>query len=202
LIRYTIRAAKEASLLTDWVVSTEDNEIANLALSYGAYVVKRPEELAQDDSTSGAVARHALGWMEVDREPYDIVVLLHPSSPIRDPKHIDEAIKKVAAGADYCVSVRKLPTKGFWNLGTVGEWGENDRFMGLRDYSDESLRGREEVFIMNASIYAMRSDLLVETGEHTPAHHHYCVTLEMDARHSVDIDTEDDFKIAELFLNG
>jgi CMP-N-acetylneuraminic acid synthetase len=129
-------------LLTDWVVSTEDREIADLALSYGALVVERPEYLARDDSTSGAVARHALGWMEVDREPYDMVVLLHPTSPIRDPKH---------------------------------------------------------TYTHNASIYAMRSDWLIE------AEQHYCdqsIPFLMDARHSVDIDTEEDFKIAELFLNG
>jgi CMP-N,N'-diacetyllegionaminic acid synthase len=166
LIGYTIRAAKAASKFTDWVVSTEDKEIADLALSYGACVVKRPEELAQDDSTSGAVARHALGWMEVDREPYDIVVLLHPTSPIRDPKHIDEAIDllwKSDAPALASVSCRK------------------------------------RTYIHNASIYAMRSDWLVKTEQH------YCdrsIPFLMDARHSVDIDTEDDFRIAELFLNG
>jgi CMP-N,N'-diacetyllegionaminic acid synthase len=166
LIRYTIRAAKEASLLTDWVVSTEDNEIANLALSYGAYVVKRPDSLAEDDSTSGAVARHALGWMEVDREPYDIVVLLHPTSPVRDPKHIDQAIRL------------------------------------LRDSDAPALASvscRKRTYTHNASIYAMRSDWLVKTEQH------YCdqsIPFLMDARHSVDIDTEEDFKIAELFVNG
>jgi CMP-N,N'-diacetyllegionaminic acid synthase len=166
LISYTIRAAQAASLLTDWVVSTEDREIADLALSYGALVVERPGYLAQDDSTSGAVARHALGWMEVDREPYDMVVLLHPTSPIRDPKHIDQAIDllwKSDAPALASVSCRK------------------------RTYTH------------NASIYAMRSDWLVETNQH------YCdrsIPFLMDARHSVDIDTEEDFRIAELFLNG
>jgi CMP-N,N'-diacetyllegionaminic acid synthase len=166
LIRYTIRAAKEASLLTDWVVSTEDSEIADLALSYGAYVVKRPEDLALDDSTSGAVARHALGWMEVDREPYDIVVLIHPTSPIRDPKHIDEAIRLL----------------------------QNSDAPALA-----SVSCRKRTYTHNASIYAMRSDWLVKTNQH------YCdqsIPFLMDARHSVDVDTEDDFKIAELFLNG
>jgi CMP-N,N'-diacetyllegionaminic acid synthase len=198
LIGYTIRAAQSAVGLTDFVVSTEDEEIKSIAHSYGATVVDRPASLAGDDVTSGAVLRHALDVMGA----YDIVVCLHPTSPIRDPAHIDQAITRIAEGADYCVSVRKLPTKGFWNLGTVGFWDQEDRFVGLRDYSDDSLRGDEDVFMMNASIYAMRSDVLVETGEHTPRHHHYCVPLVMDARHSVDIDTEDDFKIAELFLNG
>jgi CMP-N,N'-diacetyllegionaminic acid synthase len=166
LIGYTIRAAAAASKLTDWVVSTENEEIANLALSYGATVVERPEELAQDDSTSGAVARHALGWMEVDREPYDMVVLLHPTSPIRDPKHIDQAISLL--------------------------WESDAPALA-------SVSCRKRAYVHNASIYAMRSDWLVSTEQH------YCeqsIPFLMDARHSVDIDTEDDFRMAELFLNG
>ena len=93
LISYTIRAAQEAKSLTDWIVSTEDDEIETVAHSYGAYVVKRPFRLAQDDTTSIAVCKHALEAMD---EPYDIVVLLHPTSPIRDAKHIDEAVSLLA----------------------------------------------------------------------------------------------------------
>jgi CMP-N,N'-diacetyllegionaminic acid synthase len=166
LIWYTIRAAKEASLLTDWVVSTENKEIADLALSYGALVVERPDSLAEDDSTSGAVARHALGWMEVDREPYDMVVLLHPTSPIRDPKHIDQAIRLLSESDAPALA---------------------------------SVVHRKRTYTHNASIYAMRADWLMETELH---YCDYSIPFLMDTRHSVDIDNEEDFKIAELFLNG
>jgi CMP-N,N'-diacetyllegionaminic acid synthase len=201
LIGYTIRAAQSAVGLTDFVVSTEDEGIKDIALSYGAAVVDRPANLAGDDVTSGAVLRHALDVMEDGGERYDAIVCLHPTSPIRDPKHIDEAIRQLEQG-DYCVSVCKLPTKGFWNLGTIGCWDQEDRFVGLRDHSDESLMGDEDVFIMNASIYAMRRDAFLEYGEHAPRHHHYCVPLVMDRRHSLDINEEIDFKVAELYLNG
>jgi CMP-N,N'-diacetyllegionaminic acid synthase len=162
LIWYTIEAAKQAKRLTDWVVSTEDREIANLALSYGAFVVKRPEDLALDDTTSGAVARHALDWMEVDRAPYDIVVLLHPTSPIRDPKHIDEAVEKL--------------------------WNSNAQSLASVDC-------RKRTYRHNASIYAWRRDWR--------GNQHYSdesIPFLMDARHSLDVDTEDDLKIAGVYL--
>ena len=184
LIGYTIRAAQSAVGLTDYVVSTEDEEIKNIALSYGATVVDRPVALAGDDITSGDVLRHALDTMEGGGERYDIIVCLHPTSPIRDPKHIDQAIKLLRDnyGIGYVASVYKLPTKTHPNV--FCDWGRE---------SSGSVH-----YILNGSIYAMDRKSLIETGRHVN-----CPKLfEMDRRHSVDIDTEEDFKIAELFLNG
>jgi CMP-N,N'-diacetyllegionaminic acid synthase len=184
LIWYTIEAAKQAKRLTDWVVSTEDMEIANLALSYGAHVVKRPEELAHDDTTSGAVVRHALDWMEEDRAPYDIVVLLHPTSPIRDPKHIDEAIEKLRASPlDTLASVCRLPCKQHANVGRI--W-------------PDVWRGQDgDHYMLNASIYAMKRDWLLGNNKHT---HSVSVPLVMDRYHSLDVDEEADLAIAGVYL--
>ena len=90
LIAWTIEAANEASRLTRCVLSTDNENIAQVAIDWGAYVVRRPDEFATDEATSWAVCKHALDWMGHD---YDLVALLHPTSPIRDPKHIDDAIE-------------------------------------------------------------------------------------------------------------
>jgi CMP-N-acetylneuraminic acid synthetase len=66
LISYTIRAAQESKLLDDYFVSTEDPKIRDLALSYGCPVLHRPLSLAQDESTTGEVAAHAVEAMESD----------------------------------------------------------------------------------------------------------------------------------------
>jgi CMP-N,N'-diacetyllegionaminic acid synthase len=186
LIGYTIRAAQSAVGLTDFVVSTEDEEIKALAYSYGATVVDRPANLAGDDVTSGAVVRHALDVMEgrPRDEPYDIIVLLHPTSPIRDPKHIDQAIKQLSDSClDTLASAVRLPKKSHPNI-----FDENGDFL------------HGDAFMFNASIYAMKRDWMIQN----PDRHcdEYGEIFEMDRRHSVDIDTEIDFKIAELFLNG
>jgi CMP-N,N'-diacetyllegionaminic acid synthase len=193
LLAYTIRAAQQAKRLTDWVVSTEDQEIANLALSYGAFVVQRPESLAHDDTTSGAVVRHALDWME-DGRRYDMVVLLHPTSPIRDPKHIDQAIDLLwNSELNYLASVQDLPRKGHRNLGmwTHGHTPSDGLRYGRFDASLDSTH------MLNASIYAIKRDAFIKHNSHvwTP-----CVALEMDRLHSLDIDEELDLKMAELFL--
>jgi CMP-N,N'-diacetyllegionaminic acid synthase len=196
LIWYTIEAAKQAKRLTDWVVSTEDKEIADLALSYGAFVVERPEDLAQDDTTSGAVVRHALDWMEVDRGPYDIVMCLHPTSPIRDPKHIDEAVERLwNSDLSHIASVVRLPTKGHRNTGVWTHGKSPDgalrygRFDGVMDAQ----------YMLNASIYGMKRNWFVAhdfpTHVWTP-----CVALEMDRFHSLDVDEEIDLEIAGLYL--
>lgn len=97
LIQYTIEAAHAATSLTSFVVSTENAEIGRVAVGLGAYVVRRPDDLAGDDVTSDAVALHALEWMGAGE--FDIVVVLHPTSPIRDWKHIDEAVSTLWASA-------------------------------------------------------------------------------------------------------
>jgi CMP-N,N'-diacetyllegionaminic acid synthase len=179
LLSYTIRAAWAAKRLTDWVVSTEDREIANLALSYGATVVERPESLAQDDTTSGAVVRHALDWMEVDRAPYDMVVLLHPTSPIRDPKHIDEAVDKLwTSPLKTLASVYEIPRKTHPNVMTAYEWHCGG-------------------YVLNASIYAMKRDWFLENNKHTSE---VSVPFVMDRYHSLDVDEEADLAIAGVYL--
>lgn len=183
LIGYTIRAAQAASQLTDWVVSTEDREIASLAQSYGARVLDRPPELAEDDTTTGAVARHALDWMEDDGR-YDMVVILHPTSPIRDPKHIDQAIVRLweSKSYSYLASVCELPRKAHNNV------------------FDSGLRPVEgPTYMLNASIYAVMRDALVKHNKHTDWPF---VPFWMDRYHSLDIDEEMDLKLGELYLNA
>jgi CMP-N,N'-diacetyllegionaminic acid synthase len=157
LIQWTIEAANATDSLTECVVSTEDYEIGQVAAALGCYVVRRPDDLAGDKVTSEAVVRHALEWMGSD---YDIVVLLHPTSPVRDPEHIDQAVSALWAGtAPSIASV---------------------------EYAKRSYRH-------NASIYAAK----------VPFDHLYCdrtVPFLMDKAHSIDIDDEIDFKIAELVL--
>ena len=157
LIQWTFEAANAATSLTSLVVSTEDEEIRDVALSLGCYVIRRPDELAEDLASSDAVALHALEWMGGD---YDIVCLLHPTSPIRDWKHIDEAVSTLWASA--------APS-----LASV-------------EYAKRSYRH-------NASIYAAKVPFTSLYGDGT-------LPYLMDRRHSVDIDTEEDLKIAELFL--
>ena len=179
LIQYTIEAAQKATKLTTWVVSTEDEEIRDVALSLGAYVIRRPDELAHDDTTTGAVLLHALEWMEPDA--FDVVVCLHPTSPIRDPLDIDDSVTWLQGTNLYdCVaSCCALPVKTHPNL-----FPEN----GGPSYGG---------YILNGSIYSIKRDWLKKHGKHVSMDP---MLMPMDRRHSLDIDEEIDLKLGELFL--
>ena len=89
LIAWSIEAAKKSKLLGKFVVSTEDSKIAKISKKFGAEVINRPLSLATDKATTLSVLQHVLLNISAD-----IVVLLQPTSPIRDRTLIDRCIKK------------------------------------------------------------------------------------------------------------
>lgn len=137
LLVWTIEAARHSKRLTRWVVSTEDAEIAELAERHGAEVLPRPPELATDEISTLAVIQHVLTQI-----PSDIVVALHPTSPVRSKGLIDASIEKfLSSSAD--------------SLGTVH-----------RDYSYEygkAMPRRQEIaprWVDNGSVYVMKAELI------------------------------------------
>lgn len=107
LIQHTLIAASMSELLDDVLVTTDDNEIAQ-ACDGWADVIMRPSELAQDDTPMFPVVRHALETYEKESgKRVDGVVLLQPTSPLRDGSDIDAALKLwgETPGADSLVSV-------------------------------------------------------------------------------------------------
>lgn len=95
LIAWSIAAAKQSRLVTRVIVSTDDDEIAEVARQWGAETpFLRPSELAQDNTTDLPVFEHALKWFE-DVEAYrpDVVVQLRPTSPIRRKDMVDDAVR-------------------------------------------------------------------------------------------------------------
>ncbi len=89
LIAWTIEAAKESEMIDRYVVSTEDEEIAEISIKCGADVITRPQELATDETTTLSVLQHV-----IEKIPCDIVVLLQATSPIRRGGLIDECIRE------------------------------------------------------------------------------------------------------------
>lgn len=94
LLAYSIAAAKISKKITRTIVSTDSKEIADIALSFNAEVpFLRPSVLAADTSTDIDFILHALTWLE-NNENYipDLIVLLRPTTPLRDSEYIDKAV--------------------------------------------------------------------------------------------------------------
>ncbi len=112
LLAYTIEEALASRNLSRVVVSTDDHEIAKVALELGAEVpFMRPEELARDETAALPVIRHAVSFLEeTEGWPAQVIVYLQPTSPLRRREHIDQAVDLlVSQEADCVVSVIQVP---------------------------------------------------------------------------------------------
>jgi len=135
LIAYSISAGLKSELVTRVIVSTDDDEIAEVARKYGAETpFMRPSLFAEDNTTDLPVFEHALNWL-AENEDYhpDIVVQLRPTSPIRPPSCVDSAIRILLANPDAdsvrgVVPVGQNPHK-MWRLPD----GENAPMQNLLD---------------------------------------------------------------------
>jgi YrbI family 3-deoxy-D-manno-octulosonate 8-phosphate phosphatase len=104
LLYWTIQAAAQSQKLSDFFVSTEDPEIADIAKGYGAKIIDRPMTLAQDDSTTLEVLQHTIKKVECDA-----VMVLQPTSPLRNYSTIDECIGEYQAGGWDTLATGYIP---------------------------------------------------------------------------------------------
>jgi CMP-N,N'-diacetyllegionaminic acid synthase len=199
LLGWAIEAARQAGQLNRLIVSSDDDEILALARTYDEHLpLKRPVELAADDSPAIDYVRHALATLERESPArFDIVVILQATSPFTLSADIDATIELLlATGADTAVSVMRLdhavhPVK----LKTMS----GDR---LVPYLEEE-RGRmaaaelPEVFVRNCSVYATRR-AVVESGRIIGDD---CRGYVMPRERSVDINEPLDLELAEFMLS-
>lgn len=112
LISFTIEESLKSRYLKRILVSTDDKNITNVALSSGIEVpFKRPKNISLDSTPMIEVLKHAVKWINAKNIPYTALVLLQPTSPLRKASHIDEAIEVFLSkrNVSSVVSVVKIP---------------------------------------------------------------------------------------------
>lgn len=112
LIAWSIQQAKTSEHIDEFLVSTDSRNYARIAEEYGAPApFIRPDDLAQDDSPTSRVLAHAIEWNRNRGRVFDLIVLLEPTSPIRKPNDVDNAIelfREYSEKADSLVSVGEV----------------------------------------------------------------------------------------------
>jgi len=200
LVAYTIEAGLGARLLTDVVVSTEDEEIAAICRERGAQVpFMRPAELATDRAPSLPVVQHAVREMEERTgQPYDVVVMLQPTTPLRRAADIDGGIELlIRTGADSVISV--VDVGGVHPFRMKRIVGEN-RLINYIDQGFEDMRPRQElpaVYIRSGALYIARRNVVMEQNSLVGQD---CRAYIMDEERAVNIDTPNELVLAEYLV--
>lgn len=197
LIGHAVASAREARLLTRFVVSTDSAEIADEARRHGAEApFLRPAELANDHAGMVPVLQHAVRWLEsaAGVRP-DFVVTLQPTSPFRTGAEIDRTIGRVIeTGADSAQTLVEASYHPFF-MKTL----DGDRTIALFADGKKYVRRQDApaVYQPSGAVYVTRSPVLMEEGQ-VLGHDNRGIVMPFEA--SVNIDTEWDFLLAELLL--
>lgn len=206
LIAYSIAAGKAASQVTRVIVSTDDEQIAEIARMYGAETpFLRPAEHSQDNTPDLPVFRHALEWL-MEHEDYrpQLVLQLRPTSPVRRVAHIEQCIKLIIenpqadAVRSVCVPFQN-PYK-MWRISPQGWMQPIGVELGVeREPYNQPRQALPEVFWQTGYVDACRAATILEKNSMTGEH---ILPLITDQADWIDIDSPDDWRRTERLLEN
>ncbi|RDU59044.1 acylneuraminate cytidylyltransferase family protein [Helicobacter marmotae] len=196
LLAWSIESALDCDYIDEVVVSTDSTLYADIALSYGASVpFIRPDSLSKDTTTTFEVLEHCINYYkEVLNKAFDYVVLLEPTSPLRERGDINRAIEQLHKHKDAQSIV-----------GICATCGSNPAFLVhldkgfIRPYENTNfapIRRQEikPVYFFEGSVYISQTHALLA---HKNFYHHLTLGFEVPKWKSFEIDDEDDFIIIQ-----
>jgi CMP-N,N'-diacetyllegionaminic acid synthase len=199
LINWTIEAAINSHLFETVIVSTDSEEIAEIANKAGAEIpFIRPLHLANDAASSIDVVIHAINHYKTQGKNFDYIVLLQPTSPLRTSTDITDAIKVLEEKeANSVISVCEMDHSPLWSNTLPSD-------NSLKNFLKPEIQGKRSqdlktYYRLNGAIYICKTEALLMDQSFITKDKSYGFI--MDKNKSVDIDSELDFKFAEFLVN-
>lgn len=197
MIQYPIQTARRSGLFDEIFVSTEDAEIAEIASSAGAKVIDRPNELAGDRATVVQVCMHLLDTLKSADEEPECFCCIYPTAILINSNDLVQAYRLLheAPAADGVMGVSRF------NLQPVQALVQKDGFLASMwpEFHGLQSQFQPDLVASNGTFY------WTETGALREAESFYMHRLKgflIPWYRAVDIDTQEDLKIAKLFLEN
>lgn len=199
LIAWTIETALKSNYLDEVMVTTDDNEIAKISKDFGAKVpFLRPEILAGDISTSFDAIKHTIDFYKYEmNKEYDYVILLEPTSPLREVQDIDKAIKiLINSEADSIVGISRTESQ---NPAFLVTKDSNGLIYGYENKNIEILRRQDikDVYFFEGTIYISKTNILLDKKTF---YHENTIGYEVPKYKSLEVDDIYDFIMIESII--
>lgn len=200
LIAWSIEVAKKSKYLDEIMLNTNSEKIANIAKKFGANVpFLRPQNLAQDTSSTFDVVKHTIEFYKNElKKEFDFIVLLEPTSPLREVCDIDNAIEILLDNnlADAIVGICK--TQG-QNPAFLIRKDDNGFISGYCDKNMPVIRRQdiEDIYFFEGTIYISKTDILLEKQTF---YHKKTLGYEVEKFKSLEIDDIYDFVMIEALM--
>jgi CMP-N-acetylneuraminic acid synthetase len=199
LMAWSIKIAKKIDRVSSVIVSTDSEEIANIAIDYGAQVpFIRPKELALDDSPEWLVWRHAINYLESQQNEIDNLLVLPATAPLRSIKDVNNCIDEFEKkDVDSIITVSEAKRNPYFNMTTNDDKGYSSILI-----NNDGVTRRQDapkVFDMTTVAYVVKSEFIKKyNGIFEGKVRSVCIPEER----AIDIDTMLDFKIAEYLISS
>lgn len=195
LIAWTIEAAQQSKYIDEVAVSTDSAEYAEIAKSFGANVIIRPSELADEHSSLIDAVQHSITELSSHNLNFELVVNLQPTSPLRTSLHINEAFELYSKNSDLdnlrVFSCYKVLNKYAWIMRC-----NSQGFATFIDKQEESKssharQDNKDVLLPNGAIF------ILPVSDLTTFYNEQSIPYIMNEACSIDIDSQADFDLAE-----
>ena len=196
MISWTIEASLKSKYIDQVYVSSEDENIIQISTNSGSKIIKRPEILANDEASTLSVLNHAISKIDTQ---FEYIILLQPTSPLRNHVHIDEALELIIKEkANAVISVCKTNHSPQWS-NMLPENGNMDNFIDQK-IKDKRSQDLDQYYRINGAIYIYKINELID--QQTLFLNKKTFAYVMERNCSVDIDTRIDFELCSILLTS
>ncbi|QAA94709.1 acylneuraminate cytidylyltransferase family protein [Pollutimonas thiosulfatoxidans] len=197
LIAHSIRLAAELSTVLKTYVSTDSEEIAAVAKSYGAEVIMRPEHLATDFASEWHAWQHAIAFLHERGEQFDVFLSLPATSPLRAREDIENCLTALDDTSDVVITVTPASRSPYFNM--VTRKANGDTHIAISGASITRRQDAPEVFDLTTVAYLARPKFILESAGIFDGR---VKSVIVPKSRAVDIDDELDFAFAEALYKG
>lgn len=189
LIEWTINTALESKMADKIVVSSDSKNIFNICKKFKVDFLKRPKSISGGRATTESAIKHCI---KNYKNFYEIIVLLSPTSPVREKNIIDKAIKFFKSkNLDSCFSGSKLNDFLIWSYDKVKKKYHSINY----NYRNRGIRqARRQNYVENGSIYIFKSDLILKENNRIGKRFDI---FKMMFHESFELDEKEDWKLIE-----
>lgn len=190
-----VQLAKKITRVSSVYVSTDCEEIASLASSFGAEVINRPSDLAADSTPEWLAWRHAIQTVQARQENFDFFLSLPPTAPLRQLEDVERCIDALKPDVDIVVTMSTSHRNPWFNM-VLRQSDESIRLI-MQDKNVSQRQAAPICFDMTTVAYVARPSFILESNSIWDGRVN---GIEIPIERSFDIDTPLDFKIAKFIM--
>ena len=195
LVAYSIESAIQNNLISDIFISTDDNQIHDIAKQYKIHCIIRPPELTNDTASEYLSWQHAINYVKDLGLTFDRFISLPPTAPLRNNEDITNALLKLDNETDFVVTITDANRSPYFNMVHL----KND-FIEIVNKSKTTIIRRQDaptVFDLTTVAYVSRPQTILTFNSLFEGK---IKAITIPKKRAIDIDDEIDFYFAEYLL--